>query len=146
MGGVGLTGVIAVTLLILMSMNASGSPSPSPPRTYHWILNYIVFTCLIFRKLQEMLHISAYYRRSRYGDDGDDDDLNDDSGWVDGHAHVPAEDVTFGGLQSFLIHANNKAKASGCDLLVFDTGDLTEGTGISDSSLIHGQYIFDGNY
>jgi hypothetical protein len=72
-------------------------------------------------------------------------------GWIDGHPHTPGLDADFGDFASLLEHLNADADANNYDLLVFDSGDLIEGTGLSDASAIHGQYIFPiiemvGNY
>jgi 2',3'-cyclic-nucleotide 2'-phosphodiesterase (5'-nucleotidase family) len=36
----------------------------------------------------------------------------------------------------------SNARAAGEEFFLFDTGDLVEGTGLSDATPVHGQYIF----
>jgi 2',3'-cyclic-nucleotide 2'-phosphodiesterase (5'-nucleotidase family) len=63
-------------------------------------------------------------------------------GWVNGHPHEPKLDCDFGDWVSFMEHRRAWAKANNVELFLFDTGDLIEGTGLSDAAPIHGQYIF----
>jgi 2',3'-cyclic-nucleotide 2'-phosphodiesterase (5'-nucleotidase family) len=69
--------------------------------------------------------------------------LTDLHGWVAGHAHLAALDADYGDFVSMVEHAKAQAAAAGVDLLVFDTGDLIEGTGYSDAvpGGYHGEYI-----
>jgi 2',3'-cyclic-nucleotide 2'-phosphodiesterase (5'-nucleotidase family) len=64
-------------------------------------------------------------------------------GWVAGHAHNTTLDADFGDFHSLLLHMQANAIKNGEEFLLFDTGDLIEGTGLSDATPIHGQYIFE---
>ena len=63
-------------------------------------------------------------------------------GWINGHPHTPELDADFGDFASLLEHLYAQAASAGVELLLFDSGDLIEGTGLSDASDVHGQYIF----
>lgn len=65
-------------------------------------------------------------------------------GWIDGHPHLNGLNATFGVLESFFSHASAQSRRSGCDFLLFNTGDLVEGTGISDATPVHGQHVYTG--
>lgn len=67
--------------------------------------------------------------------------LTDVHGWINGHPHEPELDTTFGDLKSLLTHMHSNLDEDD-DLWVFDTGDLVEGTGLSDATKVHGQDIF----
>ena len=68
--------------------------------------------------------------------------LTDTHGWINGHLHQPDLDADFGDLYSFISHLKNYAdKSKYSEFLVLDTGDLIEGTGLSDATPIHGQDI-----
>lgn len=69
--------------------------------------------------------------------------LTDLHGWVAGHTHLAGLDADYGDFVSMVSHAKATALSRGEDLLVFDTGDLIEGTGISDAvpGGYHGEYI-----
>ncbi|KAF8484037.1 Metallo-dependent phosphatase-like protein [Russula ochroleuca] len=60
----------------------------------------------------------------------------DTHGWLLGHQKSsppePNYSGTFGDFASFVFHMNETAKKKGADLLLVDTGDLHDGTGLSD--------------
>ncbi|KAH9990648.1 Metallo-dependent phosphatase-like protein [Russula compacta] len=60
----------------------------------------------------------------------------DTHGWLLGHQKLSAPEPnsrgTFGDFSSFVFHMNETAKRKGVDLLLVDTGDLHDGTGLSD--------------
>lgn len=64
-------------------------------------------------------------------------------GWVAGHQHNATLNADFGDFRSMLLHMQANAIKNGEEFLLFDTGDLIEGTGLSDATPIHGQYIFE---
>jgi 2',3'-cyclic-nucleotide 2'-phosphodiesterase (5'-nucleotidase family) len=64
-------------------------------------------------------------------------------GWVAGHPHNESLDADFGDFHSMLLHMKANAIKKDEEFLLFDSGDLIEGTGLSDATPIHGQYIFD---
>lgn len=64
-------------------------------------------------------------------------------GWVAGHPHNSTLNGDFGDFHSLLIHMKKSAINNGEEFFLFDTGDLIEGTGLSDATTIHGQFIFD---
>ena len=47
-----------------------------------------------------------------------------------------------GDFASLMQHMYANARNRGEELLLFDSGDQIEGTGISDATAIHGQFIF----
>lgn len=64
-------------------------------------------------------------------------------GWVAGHQHNATLNADFGDFHSLLLHMKANAIKNGEEFLLFDTGDLIEGTGLSDATDIHGEYIFE---
>jgi 2',3'-cyclic-nucleotide 2'-phosphodiesterase (5'-nucleotidase family) len=64
-------------------------------------------------------------------------------GWVAGHPHNATLDADFGDFSSLLVHMQANAASNDEEFFLFDTGDLIEGTGLSDATDVHGQYIFD---
>lgn len=64
-------------------------------------------------------------------------------GWIYGHRHIEGLDADAGDLQSLVEHLHKETAQNGTRLFMFDTGDLIEGTGLSDATAVHGQYIFD---
>ena len=68
--------------------------------------------------------------------------VTDIHGWVNGHPHDDNLDADFGDFASLVQHMSENARASGDVFLLYDSGDLTEGTGLSDAYQIHGYYIF----
>jgi 2',3'-cyclic-nucleotide 2'-phosphodiesterase (5'-nucleotidase family) len=63
-------------------------------------------------------------------------------GWIAGHPHNATLNADFGDFCSLIYHMNENARSQGFEFLLFDSGDVIEGTGISDATPIHGQYIF----
>ncbi|ELR17382.1 5' nucleotidase family protein [Acanthamoeba castellanii str. Neff] len=63
-------------------------------------------------------------------------------GWVFGHPHAPELDADFGDFASLVEHMQANAAAAGEEFFLFDSGDLIEGTGLSDATDVHGEYIF----
>ncbi|EPX72645.1 phosphoprotein phosphatase [Schizosaccharomyces octosporus yFS286] len=53
-------------------------------------------------------------------------------GWLAGHAHDKRYSADLGEFVSFIIHMKRLAREKDVDLLVVDTGDLHDGTGLSD--------------
>mmetsp|Transcript_806 Transcript_806/g.2924 ORF Transcript_806/g.2924 Transcript_806/m.2924 type:complete len:520 (-) Transcript_806:57-1616(-) len=68
--------------------------------------------------------------------------VTDVHGWIDGHPHNETLDADFGDFASLVQHMNTIADEEDFEFLLFDSGDLVEGTGLSDATPIHGQYIF----
>eukprot|EP00033_Pygsuia_biforma_P000238 GCRY01000297.1.p1 GENE.GCRY01000297.1~~GCRY01000297.1.p1 ORF type:complete len:513 (+),score=111.91 GCRY01000297.1:164-1702(+) len=68
--------------------------------------------------------------------------VTDVHGWVYGHRHMPALDADYGDLSSFVTHMKADCEKNQREFLLFDTGDILEGTGLSDSTPVHGEYIF----
>ena len=58
----------------------------------------------------------------------------DTKGWVEGHIKEPSYSADWGDVYSFIYHMKDKAHSEGRDLLVVDTGDLHDGTGLSDTT------------
>eukprot|EP01112_Ceratiomyxa_fruticulosa_P010925 TRINITY_DN2916_c0_g1_i1.p1 TRINITY_DN2916_c0_g1~~TRINITY_DN2916_c0_g1_i1.p1 ORF type:complete len:551 (-),score=112.53 TRINITY_DN2916_c0_g1_i1:390-2042(-) len=63
-------------------------------------------------------------------------------GWYFGHPHNETLNADFGDFHSLVQHLLANAQAAGEEFFLFDTGDLIEGTGLSDATPIHGQYVF----
>jgi 2',3'-cyclic-nucleotide 2'-phosphodiesterase (5'-nucleotidase family) len=59
-------------------------------------------------------------------------------GWVFGHPHEQELNADFGDFISLSEHLVNNSENDGEDLMFFDSGDLIEGTGLSDATPIHG--------
>eukprot|EP00003_Mantamonas_plastica_P029425 TRINITY_DN6966_c0_g1_i2.p1 TRINITY_DN6966_c0_g1~~TRINITY_DN6966_c0_g1_i2.p1 ORF type:complete len:275 (+),score=52.00 TRINITY_DN6966_c0_g1_i2:86-826(+) len=68
--------------------------------------------------------------------------LTDVHGWINGHPHNETLNTDFGHLASFLSHMKAKAEADKSEFFLFDSGDLIEGTGLSDATPVHGTNIF----
>eukprot|EP00128_Syssomonas_multiformis_P005297 Colp12_sorted_trinity150504_noHs@5837 len=63
-------------------------------------------------------------------------------GWIAGHRHIARLNADFGDFKSLIDHmSTNSKETQAYDFLLMDTGDLVEGTGLSDATPIHGQYI-----
>ncbi|KAK2944693.1 putative 5' nucleotidase family protein [Blattamonas nauphoetae] len=62
-------------------------------------------------------------------------------GWIYGHRHQPNLNADAGDLYNFIYH-RKKNKASNEIVLAFDTGDMIEGTGLSDYNGTRGIEIF----
>lgn len=60
-------------------------------------------------------------------------------GWVAGHAHEAIYNADFGDFASLMEHLLEKNDKY---VLLFDSGDVIEGTGLSDFPQIHGEKIF----
>lgn len=69
--------------------------------------------------------------------------VTDVHGWLYGHRHNATLDADFGDLLDLNFHLAKQASQNGnSEVLLLDTGDLIEGTGLSDATPIHGQDIF----
>eukprot|EP01087_Luapelamoeba_hula_P024611 TRINITY_DN943_c0_g1_i3.p1 TRINITY_DN943_c0_g1~~TRINITY_DN943_c0_g1_i3.p1 ORF type:complete len:533 (-),score=88.76 TRINITY_DN943_c0_g1_i3:19-1617(-) len=69
--------------------------------------------------------------------------ITDLHGWVFGHPHQPELNADFGDFASLLEWLQANAAARKEEFFLFDSGDLIEGTGLSDATDIHGQYIYE---
>jgi len=58
----------------------------------------------------------------------------DSQGWVEGHIKEASYSADWGDVYSFIHHMKHKAHSEGRDLLIVDTGDLHDGTGLSDTT------------
>jgi 2',3'-cyclic-nucleotide 2'-phosphodiesterase (5'-nucleotidase family) len=58
---------------------------------------------------------------------------------VEGHIKEPAYSADWGDVYSFIHRMKRKAHREGRDLLVVDSGDLHDGTGLSDTTHIDGE-------
>ena len=70
--------------------------------------------------------------------------VTDVHSWLSGHRHpdnVPRLDADYGDLRSFYHHVKAAADQQGCDVFFFNSGDLLEGTGLSDSTPVHGEAV-----
>eukprot|EP00475_Leptophrys_vorax_P033586 TRINITY_DN5302_c0_g1_i3.p1 TRINITY_DN5302_c0_g1~~TRINITY_DN5302_c0_g1_i3.p1 ORF type:complete len:636 (-),score=125.85 TRINITY_DN5302_c0_g1_i3:496-2403(-) len=68
-------------------------------------------------------------------------------GWVMGHRHIAGLDADAADFLSMTTHMKTQAESSvggqnPFDFLMFDSGDLIEGTGLSDATAMHGYYIY----
>ncbi|KAJ4455412.1 putative 5' nucleotidase family protein [Paratrimastix pyriformis] len=63
-------------------------------------------------------------------------------GWINAHTHKPAMNADFGDLYDLTTHMKAAATPSS-PVFLFDTGDLVQGTGLSDATPIPGQFIFE---
>jgi len=68
--------------------------------------------------------------------------VTDVHGWVFGHPHNETLNADFGDFASLVQHMKEYAENNNEVFLLFDSGDLIEGTGLSDATPIHGEYIF----
>lgn len=89
----------------------------------------VVLLCLLF-SLSQAVKVNILH-------------TTDIHGWVAGHSHNTTLNADFGDFHSMLLHMHSNAIQNGEELFLFDTGDLIEGTGLSDATTIHGQYIFE---
>ncbi|KAK2737911.1 hypothetical protein FQN57_007362 [Myotisia sp. PD_48] len=64
-------------------------------------------------------------------------------GWYAGHLQEPSFSADWGDYISFVSRMRERAEREGIDLLVIDTGDRVEGTGLYDSSIPKGLYTRD---
>ena len=53
---------------------------------------------------------------------------------MEGHIKQASYSADWGDVYSFIYHMKHKAYSEGRDLLVVDTGDLHDGTGLSDTT------------
>lgn len=60
-------------------------------------------------------------------------------GWVEGHIKEPSYSADWGDVCSFVQHMRDRARKEGRDLLLVDTGDLHDGTGLSDTTVPDGK-------
>ena len=60
-------------------------------------------------------------------------------GWVEGHIKEPSYSADWGDVYSFIHRMKHKAHHEGRDLLVVDSGDLHDGTGLSDTTIPDGE-------
>ncbi|KAI5861065.1 Metallo-dependent phosphatase-like protein [Durotheca rogersii] len=67
----------------------------------------------------------------------------DTHGWLSGHLQEPQYSADWGDYISFTSHMRKKADEKGVDLLVIDTGDRIEGSGLYDGSDPKGKYSYD---
>ncbi|KAL1956683.1 hypothetical protein VTO42DRAFT_6933 [Malbranchea cinnamomea] len=67
----------------------------------------------------------------------------DTHGWLSGHLQEASYAADWGDYVSFATHMRRIAEDAGTDLLVIDTGDRVEGTGLYDSSNPKGLYTAD---
>ncbi|KAA6375007.1 MAG: putative 5' nucleotidase family protein [Streblomastix strix] len=62
-------------------------------------------------------------------------------GWINGHRHIPELDADIADYYNFVQHT--KELLTKHIVLAFDSGDQTQGTGLSDQTLIPGEFIFE---
>ena len=70
--------------------------------------------------------------------------VTDVHSWLSGHRHpdnTPELDAGYGDLRSFYDHAAVDARKQGRDVFLLNSGDLLEGTGLSDSTPVHGEAV-----
>eukprot|EP00770_Monocercomonoides_exilis_P007010 MONOS_6974.1-p1 / transcript=MONOS_6974.1 / gene=MONOS_6974 / organism=Monocercomonoides_exilis_PA203 / gene_product=5' nucleotidase family protein / transcript_product=5' nucleotidase family protein / location=Mono_scaffold00229:57355-59261(-) / protein_length=510 / sequence_SO=supercontig / SO=protein_coding / is_pseudo=false len=67
---------------------------------------------------------------------------SDVHGYINKHHHVQKLDVTAGDVYNFIDHMKAK-KQSNEVVFAFDTGDLTQGTGLSDATNVQGDFVFE---
>jgi len=65
--------------------------------------------------------------------------MSNAQGWVEGHIKEPSYSADWGDVFSFVQHMRDKAHKEGRDLLLIDTGDLHDGTGLSDTTVPDGK-------
>eukprot|EP00770_Monocercomonoides_exilis_P015911 MONOS_15861.1-p1 / transcript=MONOS_15861.1 / gene=MONOS_15861 / organism=Monocercomonoides_exilis_PA203 / gene_product=5' nucleotidase family protein / transcript_product=5' nucleotidase family protein / location=Mono_scaffold01384:159-1388(-) / protein_length=391 / sequence_SO=supercontig / SO=protein_coding / is_pseudo=false len=63
-------------------------------------------------------------------------------GWINGHLHEPELDADLGDLYNY-IYWKKSRKDPNEIVLAFDTGDYTQGTGLSDATPVQGEFIFE---
>lgn len=63
----------------------------------------------------------------------------DTHGWVEGHIKEGSYSADWGDIYSFVQHMKEKANREHRDLLIVDTGDLHDGTGLSDTTVPSGK-------
>eukprot|EP00004_Rigifila_ramosa_P022015 TRINITY_DN5940_c0_g1_i1.p1 TRINITY_DN5940_c0_g1~~TRINITY_DN5940_c0_g1_i1.p1 ORF type:complete len:529 (+),score=122.32 TRINITY_DN5940_c0_g1_i1:117-1589(+) len=68
--------------------------------------------------------------------------VTDTHGWLSGHRRETELDADYGDFVSFINRMQRGADKVKKDLFIFDTGDLTDGTGLSDATPTHGEYVF----
>jgi 2',3'-cyclic-nucleotide 2'-phosphodiesterase (5'-nucleotidase family) len=66
------------------------------------------------------------------------DQQTDTHGWLAGHIKQQNYGADWGDFFSFVRHLKHKAGNMGVDLLLVDTGDLHDGTGLSDATSVDG--------
>mmetsp|Transcript_20753 Transcript_20753/g.42200 ORF Transcript_20753/g.42200 Transcript_20753/m.42200 type:complete len:551 (-) Transcript_20753:138-1790(-) len=67
--------------------------------------------------------------------------LTDVHSWLSGHAHEPKDEAGYPDVLAFVQHLQNKAEAEGKDLFLFNSGDIVDGTGLSDATKVRGVLI-----
>ncbi|KAI9891065.1 MAG: hypothetical protein M1814_003416 [Vezdaea aestivalis] len=67
----------------------------------------------------------------------------DTHGWFAGHLQEASYQADWGDYISFATHLKQQAADRGVDVLVVDTGDRVEGSGLYDSSIPPGKYTYD---
>ena len=65
--------------------------------------------------------------------------ITDTHGWVFGHPHDERYNTDFGDFVSLVEHMQSQQDK---EVLLIDSGDIIEGTGFSDISGVHGEYVF----
>ncbi|KAA6377764.1 MAG: putative 5' nucleotidase family protein [Streblomastix strix] len=63
-------------------------------------------------------------------------------GWINGNNHQSFLDADFGDVYNFIHHVKDSATENNKSIFAFDTGDLTQGTGLSDATPTQGEFIF----
>lgn len=67
----------------------------------------------------------------------------DTHGWLEGHLKEKNYGADWGDYVTFTNHMKHKAGNMGVDLLIVDTGDLHDGTGLSDATNPDGELTND---
>mmetsp|Transcript_52588 Transcript_52588/g.132259 ORF Transcript_52588/g.132259 Transcript_52588/m.132259 type:complete len:567 (-) Transcript_52588:64-1764(-) len=67
--------------------------------------------------------------------------VTDVHGWVNGHPHQPELNTDFGDFASLVEHLRENALRDERHMFLVDSGDLIEGTGLSDATELHGEFI-----
>jgi 2',3'-cyclic-nucleotide 2'-phosphodiesterase (5'-nucleotidase family) len=62
-------------------------------------------------------------------------------GYIDGHKESPELDLKFPDYYNFITHMKNNAEKNEI-VLSFDSGDLVQGSGLSDATPIYGSFLF----
>ncbi|KAH7823103.1 putative 5' nucleotidase family protein [Monocercomonoides exilis] len=62
-------------------------------------------------------------------------------GWVNGHPHEPTMNANLGDIYNYMYHMKQK-QGPQSKVMAFDTGDYSQGTGLSDATPIQGEFIF----
>lgn len=67
---------------------------------------------------------------------------NDIHGWIDAHPHIPELNLDLGDFHNFVAHMKEKVN-EGESVFYFDSGDVTQGTGLSDAIYPYGMIIYE---